>query len=146
MKIHELKSPTALKEKRKRVGRGSGSGHGKTSGRGAKGHNARSGGGKRRGFEGGQMPLKRRLPKRGFTNKFKKQFALVNVKDFERFESNTVVDIALLCEKGLVTKVHDGVNILGKGELTKAITVRAHRFSDSAKEKIEKAGGHVEII
>ena len=108
MKIHDLKSATGYRKKRKRVGRGSGSGHGKTSGRGAKGSNAGAGGGKSSGFEGGQMPLKRRLPKRGFTNRFKKQFALINVKDFERFGDNTIVDPTLLRESGLIKKLYDG--------------------------------------
>jgi large subunit ribosomal protein L15 len=146
MKIHDLNSATGYRKKRKRVGRGSGSGHGKTSGRGAKGYNARSGGGKALGFEGGQMPLKRRLPKRGFTNKFKKQFALINVQDFERFGDNTIVDPALMIQAGLVKKLYDGVKVLGKGELSKPLTVKAHRMSGSAKEKIEKAGGQVELI
>jgi large subunit ribosomal protein L15 len=146
MKIHDLKSTTGYRKKRKRVGRGSGSGHGKTSSRGAKGSNARSGGGKSLGFEGGQMPLKRRLPKRGFTNKFKKQFALINVKDLERFGDNTIVDPALLKQSGLIKKLYDGVKVLGNGDLSKSLTVKAHRISSSAKEKIEKAGGQVELI
>ena len=146
MQLNTLKPAVGATKDRKRIGRGPGSGHGKTSGRGAKGYNARSGGGKALGFEGGQMPLKRRLPKRGFTNKFKKQFALINVQDFERFGDNTIVDPAMMIQAGLVKKLYDGVKVLGKGELSKPLTVKAHRMSGSAKEKIEKAGGQVELI
>jgi len=146
MKLHEISAPAGARKKSKRVGRGPGSGLGKTSGRGNKGQNARSGGGRTVGFEGGQMPLKRRLPKRGFTNKFKKTFALINVQDFERFEEHTVIDPAVMLEAGLIKKVYDGVKVLGKGTLTKSFTVRTHRISGQAKEKIEKAGGTTEII
>lgn len=146
MKLHEISVPAGARKKAKRVGRGPGSGLGKTSGRGSKGQNSRSGGGRTVGFEGGQMPLKRRLPKRGFTNIFKKTFALVNVQDLERFEDNAVIDPAMMLEKGLINKVYDGVKVLGKGTLTKQLTVRTHRMSAQAKEKIEKAGGKAEII
>ena len=146
MKLHEISAPAGARKKSKRVGRGPGSGLGKTSGRGHKGQNSRSGGGRTVGFEGGQMPLKRRLPKRGFTNIFKKTFALINVQDLERFEENTVIDPAMMLEVGLINKVYDGVKVLGKGTLTKPLTVRTHRISGQAREKIEKAGGKAEII
>jgi len=146
MKLHEVSAPAGARKKSKRVGRGPGSGLGKTSGRGHKGQNSRSGGGRTVGFEGGQMPLKRRLPKRGFTNIFKKTFALINVQDLERFEENTVIDPAMMLEVGLINKVYDGVKVLGKGTLTKPLTVRTHRISGQAREKIEKAGGKAEII
>jgi len=137
MKLHEVSAPAGARKKSKRVGRGPGSGLGKTSGRGHKGQNS---------FEGGQMPLKRRLPKRGFTNIFKKTFALINVQDLERFEEHTVIDPAMMLEVGLINKVYDGVKVLGKGTLTKPLTVRTHRISGQAREKIEKAGGKAEII
>jgi large subunit ribosomal protein L15 len=146
MKLHEISAPAGARKKSKRVGRGPGSGLGKTSGRGHKGQNSRSGGGRTVGFEGGQMPLKRRLPKRGFTNIFKKTFALINVQDLERFEENTVIDPAMMLEVGLINKVYDGVKVLGKGTLTKPFTVKTHRMSGQAREKIEKAGGKAEII
>ena len=146
MKLHEVSAPAGARKKSKRVGRGPGSGLGKTSGRGHKGQNSRSGGGRTVGFEGGQMPLKRRLPKRGFTNIFKKTFALINVQDLEKFEENTVIDPAMMLEVGLINKVYDGVKVLGKGTLTKPLTVRTHRISGHAREKIEKAGGKAEII
>jgi len=146
MKLNELKSPAGATHRVKRVGRGIGSGHGKTSTRGHKGQKARSGGGVRPGFEGGQMPLQRRLPKRGFTNIFKKYYAVVNVGDLERFEDGTVVTPELLREAGLVNKAKDGVKILGSGELTKKLTVQAHRFSQQAEEKITARGGQIEVI
>jgi large subunit ribosomal protein L15 len=146
MKLHELHNPAGAKSQRKRVGRGPGSGWGKTCGKGSKGQNSRSGGNTTVGFEGGQMPLKRRLPKRGFTNIFKKQYALINVRDLERFESNSTVDPAALIEAGVVKKLHDGVKVLGTGTLTKALTVKAHYISGQAKEKIEGAGGKAELI
>jgi len=146
MKLHEAQIPIGSRRKPKRVGRGPGSGLGKTCGRGTKGQNARSGGGRTVGFEGGQMPLKRRLPKRGFTNKFKKKFALVNVQDLERFEGGTTVDPSTMFKARLFKKLYDGVKILGKGKLTKPLTIRAHRVSGQAKEKIEKAGGKAEIL
>ncbi len=130
---------------RKRVGRGPGSGLGKTSGRGQKGQKARSGGGVRLGFEGGQTPIARRLPKRGFTNFNRKEYAIVNVKDLNRFDDGTNVTPALLIESGLVKKELNGVKILGEGELTKKLTVSAAKFSKSAQEAIENAGGKVEV-
>ncbi len=149
MKLHDLKPAKGggVKE-RKRVGRGIGSGTGKTSGRGHKGQNARSGGGVRPGFEGGQMPLFRRLPKRGFTNVFAKEIETVNVADLNRFDADTEVTPELLFEAGLVkkSKAKDGVKILGDGELEKALTVKANFFSKSAVEKIESAGGKAEVI
>ena len=145
MKLHEMKS-MAPRTARKRVGRGPGSGLGKTSGRGQKGQNARSGGGVRPGFEGGQTPLARRLPKRGFTNINRKEYAVVNVEDLNRFEDGTVVTPALLKEVGLVRKELNGVKILGNGELTKKLNVTAAKFSKSAVEAIEKAGGLAEVL
>ena len=145
MKLHEL---TNLEAKdRKRRGRGPGSGNGKTAGKGHKGQNARSGGGVRPGFEGGQLPLYRRLSKRGFNNyNFRTVYATVNVSDLERFKDGTKVTIELLKESGLVKKELDGVKILGNGTLTKKLTVKANKFSDSAKEKIETVGGTIEVI
>ena len=147
MKLHELRPSEGAFKTSKRLGRGVGSGTGKTSGKGHKGQNARSGGGVRPGFEGGQLPLFRRLPKRGFSNyEFKTRYATVNVEDLEVFEENTVVTIDLLKEKGLIKKELDGLKILGNGNLTKKLTVRAHKFSSIAKEKIEAAGGKAEVI
>lgn len=144
MKLHEMSSLSPRTAK-KRVGRGPGSGMGKTSTRGQKGQNARSGGGTRIGFEGGQTPIARRLPKRGFTNFNRKEYAIVNVKDLNRFEDGTNVTPALLIESGLVKKELSGVKILGNGELTKKLTVTAAKFSKSAQEAIENAGGKVEV-
>ncbi len=146
MRLDELKPAEGSKFERRRVGRGIGSGTGKTSGKGHKGQNARSGGGVRPGFEGGQMPIYRRLPKRGFTNIFAKEYVAVNVSDLERFEDGTEVTAELLKESGVISKVKDGVKILGRGELTKKLTVKMAKFSESAKEKIEKAGGKAEVI
>ncbi len=146
MKLHELKPAEGSKKKRIRVGRGLGSGLGKTSGRGHKGQKARTGGGVRTGFEGGQMPLYRRLPKRGFTNIFAKEYAEVNVGLLERFEDGAVVDAVSLIEAGVLKNVRDGIRILGNGELTKKLTVKAQGFSKGAKAKIEAAGGQVEVI
>ena len=146
MKLNELKSAPGSKKRSKRIGRGPGSGHGKTSCRGHKGQNSRSGGGVRPGFEGGQMPLQRRTPKRGFTNIFKKRYAILNVKDLNRFDANSVVDPAALREKGMITKVYDGVKVLGNGEIQVPLTVRVHKISSSAVQKIEKAAGTVEVI
>lgn len=144
MKLNELES---LKKDRKRVGRGPGSGNGKTSGKGHKGQKARSGGGVRPGFEGGQLPLYRRLSKRGFNNyNFRTVYATVNVSDLEVFEEGTVVTKELLIEKGLVKKELDGIKVLGNGELTKKLTVKANKFSSSAKAKIENVGGTIEVI
>lgn len=149
MKLHDLRPAEGGGVKaRKRVGRGIGSGTGKTSGRGSNGQNARSGGGTRPGFEGGQMPLFRRLPKRGFTNVFKKEYALVNISVLENFEDGTEVTPEILINSGLIkkAKAKDGVRILGDGELTKKLTVKAHHFSKAAAEKIEAAGGKAEVI
>ncbi|MEW8976854.1 MAG: 50S ribosomal protein L15 [Symbiobacterium sp.] len=147
MKLHELAPNPGARQERKRKGRGIGSGLGKTAGRGHKGQNARSGGGVRPGFEGGQMPLMRRLPKRGFSNApFKVTYQVVNVADLERFESGTVVTPELLHESRVCKGAVKGVKILGTGELTKALTVRAHAVSESARQKIEAAGGKVEVI
>ena len=133
MKLHELRAPEGAKTEPKRKGRGIGSGLGKTAGRGHKGQKARSGGGVRPGFEGGQMPLSRRIPKRGFTNIFSKEFTIVNVGELEIFEPGTVITPELLKEKGVIKKINDGVKILGDGELTKNLTVKAHRSSKSAR-------------
>lgn len=146
MRLDELQPAEGSKFAPKRVGRGIGSGTGKTSGKGHKGQNARSGGGVRPGFEGGQMPLYRRLPKRGFNNIFAKQYVTINVSDLERFENGTEVTAELLKETGVVSKVMDGIKILGRGELTKKLTVKAAKFTASASEKIEKAGGKAEVI
>lgn len=146
MKLHELSGAIGATKEVKRVGRGHGSGNGKTAGKGHKGQNARSGGGVRPGFEGGQMPLQRRIPKRGFNNIFATEYAIVNVSDLAAFEAGAVVDAQALVEKGLVKKVCDGVKVLGNGELNIALTVKAAAFSKSAKEKIEQAGGKTEVI
>jgi len=146
MKLHELKPAEGSTKDRKRIGRGVGSGWGKTAGRGNKGHNARSGGGVRPGFEGGQMPLHRRLPKRGFTNIFKKVMAVVNVSDLSRFEPGAVVDAASLIRTGLVKGRMDGIKLLGQGDIDIALTVKIDAISRSAKAKIEAAGGTVEVI
>lgn len=147
MKLHELKPAAGSKFKAVRKGRGSGTGLGKTAGRGEKGQKARSGGGKGPYFEGGQTPLQRRMPKRGFTNIFKKEYVEINLKQLDdRFEAGTVVTPELLVESGLVKNVRDGIVILGKGEITKSLNVKAQRFSKSAEEKIKAAGGEVEVI
>ncbi|MBM7707537.1 50S ribosomal protein L15 [Chryseomicrobium aureum] len=146
MKLHELKPAEGSRKERNRVGRGTGSGNGKTSGKGHKGQNARSGGGVRPGFEGGQNPLFRRLPKRGFTNINRKEYAVVNLDALNRFEEGTEVTPALLIETGVVSKERSGIKILGNGTLDKKLSVQAHKFSASAKEAIENAGGSVEVI
>lgn len=146
MKLHELKPAEGSKKSPKRVGRGTGSGLGKTSGRGENGQNSRSGGGVRPGFEGGQMPLYRRLPKRGFTNIFAKKYTAINIDRLNIFENDTVVTPELLIEKGVISKVYDGVKMLGNGELDKKLIVKATKFSKAAAEKIEAAGGKVEVI
>ena len=146
MKLHELHPAEGSTSAQKRLGRGSGSGLGKTSGKGHKGAKARSGGGKRPGFEGGQMPLYRRVPKRGFTNVFGTDYATVNVERLEVFEDGAVVDAAALLEKKIIRKELAGVKILGVGELTKKLTVKAAKFSATAKEKIEAVGGKAEVI
>lgn len=146
MKLHELKPAEGSRKERKRVGRGTSSGWGKTAGRGHKGQKARSGGGVRPGFEGGQNPLYRRLPKRGFTNPNRVEYAEVNLDKLNRFDANTEVTPELLLETGVVSNLKDGVKILGNGEITVALTVKANKFSQSAVEKIEAAGGKTEVI
>ena len=147
MKLHDLAPAQGSVKESKRIGRGAASGQGKTAGNGHKGQKARSGGGVRPGFEGGQTPLYRRMPKRGFNNKnFAKVYAEVNVSALDVFEDGAVVDAAVLAEAGLINKLFDGVKILGTGELTKNLTVKATCFSKSASEKIEKAGGKAEVI
>lgn len=146
MKLHELRAAEGSSKNRKRRGRGTATGQGKTGGRGMNGQNSRSGGGVRLGFEGGQMPLYRRLPKRGFTNIFGTEYATINVKDLNRFEAGAVVTPELLKETGMIKQVKDGVKILGDGELKNGITVKAHKFTKSAIEKIEAAGGKAEVI
>ncbi len=146
MKLHELAPAPGSKKVRTRVGRGLGSGLGKTAGKGHKGQNARAGGGVRPGFEGGQRPLYLRLPKRGFTNIFAKQYSEINVEVLNRFDNGAVVDLEALVDAGVVKKVLDGLKILGNGELTKALTVKANGFTKSAAEKIQAAGGTVEVI
>ncbi len=146
MKLYQLSPAEGSTKKPKRKGRGTGSGLGKTAGRGHKGQKSRSGGGVRPGFEGGQMPLTRRIPKRGFTNVFAKVYSEVNVAQLEVFEPDTVVTPELLKEKGIIKKLNDGVKILGNGELSKKLTVKAHKFSKAAQEKIEAAGGKAEVI
>lgn len=147
MKLHNLKPAEGSKSAPVRKGRGTGSGLGKTSGRGHKGQKARAGGGKGPYFEGGQTPLQRRMPKRGFTNIFKSEFVVINVRQLEqRFAEGTVITPEVLVESGLVKNVRDGVRILGNGEITKAMTVKAHGFSKAAAEKIAAAGGQVEVI
>lgn len=139
--LGELRAPVGANKKPKRVGRGESSGHGKTSGRGQKGQRARSGHGIRLGFEGGQMPLSRRIPKRGFTSKFKEKFQIVNLEPLNTFKENTVVSLKELKDLGLIKKIKGAVKILGEGNLSKPLTIKAHSFSKSAVEKIKKAGG-----
>lgn len=146
MKIHELTPALDSNKAVKRVGRGHGSGNGKTAGKGHKGQNARSGGGVRIGFEGGQMPLTRRIPKRGFNNIFATKYSIVNVSDLNKFKDGTVVDTELLLASGLVRKLNDGIKVLGNGDITVKLTVKAAKFSQSAIEKIEKAGGKAEVM
>ena len=146
MKLHELKPAEGSRKERKRLGRGIGSGQGKTAGKGHKGQNARSGGGVRLGFEGGQTPLFRRLPKRGFTNFNRKEYAIVNLDELNRFEDGTEVTPELLIESGVVKSEEAGIKILANGTLEKKLTVKAHKFSSAAKEAIEAAGGNTEVI
>ena len=146
MKLHELAPAEGSRKNKKRVGRGNGSGSGKTAARGAKGQKSRSGGGVRPGFEGGQMPIHRRLPKRGFTNIFKKQFAIINIRDLERFESGSVVDEALLVKEGLIKGKREAVKLLGKGDIKYPLVVRVNSVSNGAREKIEASGGTVEVV
>ena len=146
MKLHELSPAPGSAKAAWRKGRGPGSGNGKTAGKGHKGQNARSGGGVRPGFEGGQLPLYRRLPKRGFTNVFAKEYAIVNVCDLNAFEDGAVINAEVLLEKRIIRKALDGVKVLGRGELTKKVTVQAAIFSAGAKEKIESVGGKCEVV
>jgi len=146
MKLHELKPAEGSRKERKRLGRGIGSGTGKTAGKGHKGQNARSGGGVRPGFEGGQTPLFRRLPKRGFTNINRKEYAIVNLDALNRFEDGTEVTPELLIETGVVSNERAGIKILAKGKVEKKLTVKAHKFSSAEKEAIEAAGGQTEVI
>ena len=147
MKLHELSPAIGATKEVKRIGRGHGSGNGKTAGKGHKGQWARSGGGVSPGFEGGQTALARRMPKRGFNNIFATEYAIVNVSDLEgRFENGAVIDEAALVESGLVKKTLDGIKVLGNGEITKSFTVKAAKFTAAAAEKIEKAGGKAEVI
>lgn len=144
--LNELKPVEGARHSKKRVGRGIGSGLGKTAGKGTKGQNARSGGGVRPGFEGGQLPLFQRLPKRGFHNPSRKEYAIVNIEQLNSFEDGTVVDVEALIKAGYVKEVLDGVKVLGQGELTKKLTVKANKFSESAKKAIEAVGGSVEVM
>ena len=146
MKLNELAPAPGSRKACKRKGRGPGSGNGTTAGRGTKGHKSRSGGGVRPGFEGGQMPIHRRLPKRGFTNIFKKEYALINVRDLARFEPGDPIDEALLIKEGLVKGQYAGVKLLGQGEIDKPLVVKVHKASKTALSKVEKAGGKVEVI
>ena len=146
MKLNELSPPKGSRRPRKRLGRGVGSGNGKTAGRGTKGYNSRSGGGVRPGFEGGQMPLHRRLPKRGFTNIFKKKIAIINIRDLAKFESGSVVDEAALVRAGLVKGRRDGIKLLGHGEIKIPLTIKVNMLSESAREKIIEAGGNIEVL
>lgn len=146
MKLHELRAVPGAKKAPKRKGRGTATGQGKTAGRGMNGQNSRSGGGTRPGFEGGQMPLYRRIPKRGFTNIWGTEYTVLNVEDLNRFDADTVVTPELMKEIGMVKQVKDGIKILGNGTLEKNLTVKAHKFSKTAVEKIESAGGKAEVI
>ncbi len=146
MDLSNLKPAPGSTKNKKRIGRGPGSGTGKQAGKGHKGQNSRSGGGVKPGFEGGQMPLQRRIPKRGFVSRSKKIYNLVNLRDLENFDSGSVVDLELYGKSGLVVGMKDGIKILADGELTKALTVYAHKFSKAAVEKIEAAGGKVEVL
>lgn len=146
LELHGLKPSKGANRKKKRVGRGPGSGTGKTAARGHKGQKSRSGYSERAGFEGGQMPLYRRLPKRGFTNIFAKKFVVLNVRDLNRFEDGETISPETLVDVGYVKKTNDGLRILGQGELERKLTVRAHHFTESARKKIEAAGGKAEVI
>ncbi len=146
MKLHELSPPAKSRKPKQRLGRGVGTGWGKTAGRGNKGFNSRSGGGAKPGYEGGQMPIQRRLPKRGFTNIFRKKIAVINVRDLLRFESGSLVDKVVLVKAGLVKGQQDGIKLLGQGEVKNALTIKVNHVSKSAREKIEAAGGTVEVV
>ena len=146
MKLHELSPASKSRKSNKRLGRGVGSGWGKTAGRGSKGYNSRSGGGVRPGYEGGQMPIQRRLPKRGFANVFKKKIEVINLRDLLAFESGSLVDEAALVKAGLIKGQKDGIKLLGHGEIQVALNVKLNQVSKSAREKIEAAGGSVEVV
>lgn len=147
MKLHELSPTAGSKKERKRIGRGAATGQGKTAGKGHKGQKARAGKGMRPGFEGGQMPLQRRIPKRGFHNIFRTEYTIVNLSDIEnKFDNGAVVDTQALINAGLVTKTLDGVKVLGRGEISKKLTVKVNAFSESAKQKIEAVGGKAEVV
>lgn len=146
MNLGDLRAPEGASKNRKRLGRGSGSGHGKTSGRGHKGQRARSGGRGKTGFEGGQMPLQRRLPKRGFTNIFRKEYAVVNLSDLDRFDKGSTVDVSSLLEAGLVNKIGAGVKLLADGDIKKPLIIKVHKSSQAAREKVEAAGGRIEVV
>jgi len=146
MKLYDLKPAANSRKRRKRIGRGIGSGHGKTSTKGHKGLLARSGGGKRPGFEGGQMPLKRRVPKRGFTNIFRVEWAVVNLRDLNRLEGLQEITPAVLLEKGLIRRGSSRIKVLAEGNLTRPLSIQAHRFSEAAAAKIQAAGGRVEVL
>lgn len=146
MRLNELSPAKGARKKEKRIGRGTGSGHGKTATKGHKGQNARAGGPKGAGFEGGQMPFQRRIPKRGFTNLFKKRYAILNLKDLSEFKASDVISPELLLERGVIKRLGDGLKILGEGELKGPIAIKANRFSNSALKKIEAAGGKAEVI
>ena len=146
MKLNELSPADGSKKSRQRVGRGVGSGWGKTAGRGSKGQGARSGGGVRPGYEGGQMPIHRRLPKRGFTNIFKKNFAIINIRDLARFESGSTVDEVELVKCGLIKGTYDGIKLLGQGEIDYPLQIKVNAVSESARKKISSAGGTVEVV
>jgi large subunit ribosomal protein L15 len=146
MELYELAPEKGQRKNKKRVGRGVASGNGKTAGRGSKGQNARSGGGVRPGYEGGQMPIHRRLPKRGFKNPFKKIFAIINVKDLNRFEKDAIIDETALVKSGLVKGDRDGIKLLGNGEISVPLTLKIDKVSESARQKIEAAGGKIEVI
>ncbi len=146
MNLGDLRAPEGASKNRKRLGRGSGSGHGKTSGRGHKGQRARSGGRGKTGFEGGQMPLQRRVPKRGFTNIFRKEYAIVNLSDLDRFDKGSTVDVSSLLEAGLVNKIGAGVKLLADGDIKKPLIIKVHKSSQAAREKVEAAGGRIEVV
>jgi large subunit ribosomal protein L15 len=146
MKLNELSPADGSKKSRQRVGRGVGSGWGKTAGRGSKGQGARSGGGVRPGYEGGQMPIHRRLPKRGFTNIFKKNFAIINIRDLARFDSGSSVDEVELVKSGLIKGSYDGIKLLGQGEIDFPLQIKVNAVSESARKKISSAGGTVEVV
>jgi len=146
MKLHELSPASKSRKVKRRLGRGVGSGRGKTAGRGSKGYNSRSGGGVRPGYEGGQMPIQRRLPKRGFTNIFRKRIAVINVRDLSKFESGSLVDKTAVAKAGLIKGKNNGVKLLGNGQINVALNVRLNHVSKSAREKIKAAGGSVEVV